>query len=256
MAGPALTVSPVEEDIYAVEGPCEPGVEVRALLVTGRDWTALLDTLSRPSDLEVVCELVLRRGRPLLIVNSHADWDHWWGNAAFPDTPIIAHELTLERQRREGRRALAAQRRKDAAYFGEVELRPATVAFQGRITLHLGGLHLELHHLPGHTRDCIVAFIPERKLLFAGDTAEDPIPLLNEGPVGEWPEGLLHWAERAVTVVPAHGSVDGPELLRRNTLYLRGLLADPGREIPELAGAEPFYRRAHRRNLKRAAGRS
>ncbi|MBV9280766.1 MAG: MBL fold metallo-hydrolase [Chloroflexi bacterium] len=240
-------------DVFTVEGSCPPDGRVRANLVCGSEFTLLIDTLSRPSDLEGVRELVRERGRPLLVANSHADWDHWWGNAAFPGVPVIAHRLTLARQHREGRRALAAKRRGDEGFFAGVTLRPATVAFDGRLDLDLGGLHVELRHLPGHTRDCTVAYIPERRLLFAGDAAEDPIPLVTDGPIAGWPEALLDWARRARIVVPAHGRVSGPELLERNAAYLRGLLEVPGSAVSELEGADAFYRRAHRRNLKRAA---
>ena len=130
-----VTISPVVEDVLAIDA--SGLVDVRALLVCGADVTLLIDTLLLPSDLEEVRESVSRRGRPLLIANSHADWDHWWGNAAFPEAPVIAHRLTQLRQRREGRRSLAAQRRKDEAYFADVALRPATVAFEGVLRLDL-----------------------------------------------------------------------------------------------------------------------
>src|SRR5579872_991603 len=173
-----ITITALGENIYGIEAPCEPGVDVRAMLACGDNYSLLLDTLLRPADLDTVRPLVESRNRPLLIVNSHADWDHWWGNAAFPDAPVIAHRLTRERQLREGRRSLAAQRRKDPETFADVVLRPATIAFDGRLELELGGLRVELLPVPGHTADCIVALLPDRRLLFAGDAAENPIPLL------------------------------------------------------------------------------
>lgn len=247
------TIAPIEDGIAGISVPCGDGVDVRALLLFGSDYTLLIDTLSRPADLDEAREGVLSRGKPLIIANSHADWDHWWGNAAFPDAPVIAHHLTRERQHREGKRTLTRMQRDNPEAFGGVVLRPATIGFEGRLDIDLGDLTVELHALPGHTRDCIVAFMPQRRLLFAGDVAEVPIPLLNEGPVGNWPDNLDHWAERTRTVVPAHGEIGGPELLQRNAAYLRSLTEDPQRAIPELEAAPSFYRRAHRRNLKRAA---
>lgn len=242
----------VAPDVYEVVTGCGDDVDVRALVLFGEQFTLLIDTLQREEDLDAARPFVQERGRPLLIVNSHADWDHWWGNAAFPDAPVIAHRLTSSRQLREGKRTLANKRRGDPDTFGSVSLRPATIAFDGELDLDLGGLHAELRLLPGHTHDCIVAFVPELRLLFAGDTAEDPIPLLNEGVIGEWPAHLRAWAERTEIVVPAHGAVQGPELLLRNAAYLEGLTASPEREIAELDGALPFYRRAHRENVRKA----
>lgn len=247
-----ITLSSIATDILAISAPCDPDVDVRALLITGRDRSVLIDSLLRPSDLNGVRDIVESHGRPLYIVNTHADWDHWWGNGAFPAAPVVAHRLTHERQIREGRRQLTAKQRTDES-FSEVVLRPATITFEGSLRFDLGGLHVELSALPGHVHDQIVAYIPEHRMLFAADAAEDPVPLVTEGPVAPWARALYGWAERARTVVPAHGGIAGPELLRRNASYLEGLLHDPGRAVPELAAAPAFYRRAHRRNLKCAA---
>ena len=179
-------------------------------------------------------QLVESLGKPLLVANSHADWDDWWGNAAFPDAPVIAHRLTLARQLKEGKRSLAAHRKKDPDGFADVILRPATIAYEGTLDLDLGGMHVELSLVPGHTHDSTVAFIPERRMLFAADAAEDPIPLVTEGPARPWAADLLRWAERASTVIPAHGNISGPDLLRRNAEYLLGLGDDPARKVPEL----------------------
>lgn len=247
-----VTISPIATDIFAINAPCDADVNVRALLVTGRDCCVLVDTLLRPSDLDGVRAIVESHGKPLYIVNSHADWDHWWGNGAFLHAPVVAHRLTQERQVREGRRQLISKQRADHS-FGDVVLRPAGITFDGSLQLNLGGVHIELSALPGHVHDQIVAYIPEHRLLFAADAAEDPIPLVTEGPVIPWARALHAWAGQARTVVPAHGAIAGPELLKRNAAYLEGLLNEPRREIPELAGAPAFYRRAHRRNLKQAA---
>jgi glyoxylase-like metal-dependent hydrolase (beta-lactamase superfamily II) len=247
-------IAAIEQIARQVEGVNAPlgSIQVRALLVYGDRYTLLIDTLSTPSELTAVREAVQQRGLPLWIVNSHADWDHWWGNSAFPDAPIIALRSTRTRQLREGKRTLTSFRKRDER-FNEVELRPATIAFEDRLDLDLGGITVELHPVPGHTHDTLVAWIPERKLLFAADAAEDPIPLINEGPVGDWPQRLRSWAERAKVVVPAHGPVQGPELLTRNAAYLQGLFAAPDRQPPELEDADDFYRRSHRGNLKKAA---
>lgn len=247
-----ITISSLATDIFAIKAPCDPDVDVRALLVTGASCAVLIDSLLRPSDLDGVQDIVASHGKPLYIVNSHADWDHWWGNGAFPSAPVVAHRLTRERQLREGRRQLTAKQRTDPG-FAAVVLRPATITFDGVLQFDLGGVHVELSPLPGHVSDQIVAYIPEHRLLFAADAAEDPIPLVTEGPVAPWARALHEWAGRARTVVPAHGAIAGPELLRRNADYLEGLLHDRQRVVPELTAAPSFYRRAHRRNLKQAA---
>lgn len=242
-----MTVRSVAPDILEIEVPCEGDIPVRALLLQGRETNLLLDTLNRPSDLDEIREVVA--GKPLLIVNSHADWDHWWGNAAFPGAPVIAHRLAVERQRREGKRSLAGKRRSEPERFADVVLRPATIAFEGTLRLDLGGLSVELSLLPGHTIDNTVAWIPERDMLFTADAAEDPIPFVHTEPIEPWAQALDAWAERARVVVPAHGAVSGPELLHRNAAYLRSLLTDSPAAPDPLPDS---YRETHRDNVKAA----
>jgi hydroxyacylglutathione hydrolase len=41
---------------------------------------------------------------------------------------------------------------------------------EGRTSLEIGGLRLELAHVPGHSADSVTFFLPERGELFSGDT--------------------------------------------------------------------------------------
>src|SRR5579864_464533 len=159
MPNPASSI-PISERVYAVEASYpSQDTKVRALLVRGDAFWLLVDTLGRPGDLAPVADEVARSGKPLLIVNSHADWDHWWGNAAFPGAPVLATRAAAKRQRREGKRELERMARKEPAVFGGFALRPATVAFEGVLRLDLGGVGVELHPLPGHTHDQVVAYL-------------------------------------------------------------------------------------------------
>ena len=110
---------------------------------------------------------------------------------------------------------------------------------------------LELHHLPGHTPDTIVGFVPEQGLLLMGDTAETPFPVVPaDSPLSVWIEGLERWERdpRVRTVVPAHGPIGGVEILQRNIHYLRGLL--DGRPPPVTEPLTDFYRKTHEQNLR------
>ena len=40
----------------------------------------------------------------LVVFNTHADYDHIWGNQAFGGSTIVAHESALRRIRRRARR--------------------------------------------------------------------------------------------------------------------------------------------------------
>jgi glyoxylase-like metal-dependent hydrolase (beta-lactamase superfamily II) len=248
---PLPSVRELEERIYLVERPLEEGEPgVAAVLIVGEERAALVDTLTCPADMAPVRDLLAGHGRSLVVVNTHADWDHCWGNAAFPDAPIVGHRLC--RQRLLGSRERDELRRRQASepnWFAEVQLVPPFITFDTTLQIELGALTLALYHVPGHTTDCLLAHVPQRRLLLAGDCAEAPWPLVGDvASVAEWARELRRWAASDVhTVVPAHGPVAGPEFLADNAGYLEALLA--GQTDPPRAGVPPFYRQAHDENV-------
>lgn len=240
--------------LYSVEHG-EPGdPSVRALVVLGERYTVVFDTLYAPEDMAPALALAGERRRPVLVVNSHADHDHAWGNAAFPGAPIIGHAATRARLLSEGD-VLAERRRQDPARYASVRLCPPDFTFDDHLAIDLGGLTLALHHLPGHTRDCIVGHLPEHRILLGGDCVEAPFPLLYDGPLDRWIAALRAWddAARVGTVVPAHGPVSGRDLLARNAAYLQALLDGRGADWHLPPDTPAFYRDAHAQSVRRAA---
>jgi len=247
------TIRELDENIYLIERPlgaAEPAVT--AVLVVGEQRAVLLDTLSCPRDMAPVRNLLADRGRPVVIVNSHADWDHCWGNTAFPGVPLIGHRICRERLLSPlAGEELTQKQADEPGWFGEVRLVAPWLTFETALELDLGGLTLHLHHVPGHTPDCCLAVVPQRGLLLAGDCAEEPFPLVGDPAlVAAWARELHRWAEEGVQrVVPAHGPPGGPALLRANAAYLEGLLA--GRTEPPQPDLAPFYRAGHDENVRR-----
>jgi metallo-beta-lactamase class B len=95
--------------------------------------------------------------------------------------------------------------------------------FSKRMCLSCGDTRVELAFLGGgHTVDNIVAWIPEKKILFGGDLvrARNARNLGNiiEADLKNWPETLKKVKEtysEAKIVVPGHGGHGGPELIER-----------------------------------------
>lgn len=222
-----VTITQFQDGIYLASRPLDASSEVRAALLLGARRAAVIDTMTCPEDMAPFLALLADYGRPYVVVNTHADWDHYWGNAAFPNVPIIANRLARRRVLEPGQDVVAEEAEikaeNPAQYAHSVPVAPE-ITFESALSIDLGGLTLELHHLPGHTADCLLCYVPERRLVYAGDCAEDPIPYLYDGPLHEWIVGLRHWAERDVeTVVPAHGGIGGVELLRGNAAYLESV---------------------------------
>src|SRR5690242_14958747 len=62
---------------------CRCGPLVDAFIVVTARYVVLVDTLINPRTARMQLALArehLRAGRALLVVNTHADWDHCWGN--------------------------------------------------------------------------------------------------------------------------------------------------------------------------------
>ena len=107
--------------------------------------------------------------------------------------------------------------------------------------------------MPGHTKDCIVGFVPELGVLLGGDTCEDPLPIVYESSgLGAWIGELERWRDdaRVKTVIPAHGVVSGKDLLARNIAYLTALREGRTPDVP--AEMDAFYTETHAANMQRA----
>lgn len=227
-----------------------PDFAVRGAVVVGEKRTVIWDSLSHPRDMQPVKNLLVPKKWTL--VYSHADWDHVWGTAGLPyqQQPIIGHANCLVRFAADVPAELNEKKKMQPGAWEEVMLVPPTQTFARALTLALGGLTLTLHHLPGHTQDCIVGFIPEWGVLLAGDTVETPLPVLNaDSPLHAWIAALQSWEQNARVqhVIPSHGSIGGRELLRQNIIYLQNLQNAAAAALPE--PLENFYRETHQQNL-------
>jgi glyoxylase-like metal-dependent hydrolase (beta-lactamase superfamily II) len=205
------------------------GAEVdTAALITQR-YLVLIDTMATP---ELAAEIMTTmrpwlEGRQLLVINTHADYDHCWGNATFASpggaypAPIIAHEQAGARLRSAEAQASLAKRQQQDTRFAQVQLVEPTITFTESLHVNGGDLTLELLPTPGHTEDHLSIWIPELRLLLAGDAAEQPFPHVEEA--ATLPT-LLASLERMAglhpaQVIPCHGGTTDAALLERNLAY-------------------------------------
>ena len=178
---------------------------------TERRTRAYLDAIRSVSD------------RPVrALVNTHHHGDHTHGNYLFRPAAVIGH-----RQCREQVLAFGHPNW-DGVFspvdFGHLDIEAPFVTFTDRLDLHVDDLLVELHYIgtPAHTTNDVVAWIPERKVLFAGDLAfNGGTPFVLMGSVS----GSLAALERLRTlgaeiVVPGHGDVCGPEVFDGIGRYL------------------------------------
>lgn len=240
----------VGDEVYIAERALEEGMTVCSFVVFGTSTAVVIDTLTCRADMDGVHALLEERGLPWFVVNTHADWDHVWGNGAFAADTIIGHRLCRAAMLREGPRILSRKQAEEPGRFSDVIITAPTVTFTEFMEIDLGGLTLVIEYLPGHSADECVVHLPELGLLLAGDAAEWPIPTAHSGPLGTWAEALRDWAARedVRTVVPSHGPISDAQLLLDNADYLDALLDNPALAWQAPPDAAYFYEDAHEMN--------
>lgn len=187
---------------------------------------------------------------PTVVVNTHFNGDHCWGNELVGDVPIVAHarcrEQLLNGPRPEflaglatadagGDPTLAYLQQAFARFdFNGITLTPPTEVFEGSShEFDVGGRVVELSHYgPAHTLGDVVAWVPDERVLFTGDLLFlEVCPLVWDGTVTNWLRAIdAMLALDPAVVVPGHGPVSDADGLRALAGYFT-LLAEQGRAL-------------------------
>lgn len=154
------------------------------------------------------------------VVNTHWHFDHIGGNSLYQDDIIIA--TSKSRRRMEQNKKLIETGGKgeiggnpiDVDTIGFIETSFPVVypniTFNTRLELYLDDIKVELFNIHIHTRDCLVGYLPQEKILIPGDTLEAPLPLIIE--VGNIPvhiENLKKLNEMDIKmIIPSHGNLE------------------------------------------------
>lgn len=182
----------------------------------------LCDTHTGPRSMETVKKYIKDNGwidKELIIFNSHADWDHIWGNCAFGDAEIISHARARKRMQEEGSYDLEKMRR---FHNGTIELKLPNLTFDSVLAFEED--EIEFVYAPGHTEDSSICFDRKESVLFVGDLIEAPLPFISCYDL----QGYLHTLETIVnysakTILSAHSGIVDKELLKGNIDYIKGL---------------------------------
>ena len=155
------------------------------------------------------------------LINTHHHGDHTHGNYLLPTATIIGHELCRQETIASGHAAAALFPGVD---WGTIEIAPPFVTIQERLNLYVDDLKVELKHVgPAHTTNDVIAWIPQRKVLFTGDVIfNGGTPFAAMGSVAGWLEALeMLRALEPETIVPGHGPLCGPKVIDEVADYLR-----------------------------------
>ena len=224
--------------------------QVRSLIIIGAQQAVVWDTLTHPSDMVGLTEII--GDLPYHVIYSHGDWDHVWGTGGLEKRPldIIAHSECLRRFGDDVPRTLRRMQLTEPGKWETIRLIPPDLTFTSRLSLDLGGVTLELHYLPGHSADSIVGWIPEWGVLLGGDAIETPLPVVTDASLlAGWQAALEEWAshEHLKRTLPSHGSIEGRECIDQTLAYLRALTGDRQFALPRIL--DDFYRETHQKNM-------
>ena len=212
-------------------------------LVTDGEACLLIDTLF---DLKLTQEMLdsMRKSVPAaahigMVVNTHANGDHCYGNQLVADAQIIASVRTAQEMTTDtspGQRAALLKQAPLMGQLGEymsrifgpfewgdITLTPPNKTFDGELTLKVGDKTVRLIEVgPAHTLGDTLVYIPDEKVIFTGDILFiGAHPIVWAGPVSNW----LRACDRILaldveTIVPGHGPITD----KRGVVEIKGYL--------------------------------
>lgn len=210
------------------------GLSNAGLVTAAGDTSLLVDTLV---DLKLTAEMLRAlRGKTKaadhidIVVNTHANGDHCYGNALVADADIVASAACADEMAQLPASALAAlmQSAPELGPIGEllremfgrfsfegIDAVPPTRTFTDELELRVGDRLVRLIDVgPAHTAGDVIVHVPDAGVVFTGDIVfNGGHPIVWAGPVANW----IRACDRVLaldefdTVVPGHGPIAGPE---------------------------------------------
>lgn len=195
-------------------------------VIVDRDQLIVVDTaatVSRAKSLKAAIGELVKDCTPV-VINTHFHGDHIFGNATLQPVAIYSHVNARDDIISAG---LGLTELWPTVEWGDVELRLPTVTYSDRMTLHSGSRSVELLHLgPAHTTGDTLVWLPDDRILFAGDVVMSGCtPFALMGSV----TGSLDVLQQIrrlgpETIISGHGSISGPEVINENRNYLEWVL--------------------------------
>ncbi|MFL5625190.1 MAG: MBL fold metallo-hydrolase [Ktedonobacteraceae bacterium] len=199
-------------------------------LIIDGEASLLVDTLF---DLKLTQDMLdsMRKSVPAaahidMVVNTHANGDHCYGNQLVADAEIIASARTAEEMVSGVSPAMMNALLKGAPQLGQmgafatyafgsfnfenITVTPPSTTFEGELTLKVGDKVVHLIEVgPAHTQGDTLVHIPADRVVFTGDILFiGGHPIIWAGPTSNW----LRACDRILamdveTIVPGHGPI-------------------------------------------------
>ena len=184
----------------------------------------------------------------VLVINENGQGHAMLGNTYWAEqgVPILAQVDAAEEFEERGFQILEGMKRYNREKSEKTEVTLPTETFEDRHEITLGGTRIEVLHLgPAHSPGDIQVWLPDEKLVIAGDMAfhERLLPIFDDTDTKGWLETWETGFEAlgAVYVIPGHGHPTSMAQVRRYTrdylVHLRGKIREHIDNGGELADA-------------------
>lgn len=207
----AVTFEKLSENAYAYTAEGDPNSGV----IVGDDAVMVVDAQATP----VMAQDVIRHVRQITdkpikyVLLSHYHAVRVLGATAYGASDIIASEDTYDLIAERGAADMASEIGRFPRLFRAAESIPGltwpTLTFRGEMTLRLGTLEVRIRQLGrGHSKGDTVAWLPQQRILFAGDLVEyGATPYAGDAYFRDWPATLAEVAKlQAEKLVPGRGA--------------------------------------------------
>ncbi|MBI5026812.1 MAG: MBL fold metallo-hydrolase [Nitrospirae bacterium] len=198
-------------------------------IIIGKDGIVVIDTLVSSKEAKrFIKDIRTISKKPIkYVVNTHYHLDHTFGNADFKrlGAVIISHTNDSKNLKAHGETAL-----RNAKNYGlsEEDMKGTKIAypvlaFNDRMEIDLGDQKIELIYImPSHTDGSILVYLPEKKILFAGDILfTNYHPFIGDGNIEEWVKVLDYIMTMDIEkIIPGHGPISSKKDIEDMKNYL------------------------------------
>jgi cyclase len=166
-------------------------------IILGDEGVLVIDSLRVPSFArDLISDVRRLSDKPVrYVIDTHSHWDHAWGNEEFPYSIIVGHANCraemLDLERTQAWRERIRDRQDPWSDEAQtVTITPPTLTFEDTMQIWFAGRRIELRYLGrAHTSGDIFIHLPEERLVFTGDVAQDGgVPYMLDGYPRDWIE--------------------------------------------------------------------
>ena len=238
VAGPEIPSWPTElrrlaPNVYAYTQASGPGVDNASLsnagVIVGPEGLLAIDTLGPPIHAKAFKSAAqAATGKAFnRVINTHHHRDHTNGNCFFAPVEIVSSEYTRQATIDDGIPAQPYDTRPQwQEGMSELRLAPPTTTLGGRATYRYGEIVVEvIPNHPAHTFGDLMLYLPEQRILFAGDVAFYYVtPAGHNAHITKWIEAIDRINAMDVDlIVPGHGPIGTRKELADTRAYLETL---------------------------------